>query len=144
MIGAMRKWAGGGLDRKSLPFSYLVIQKTKKSLNEIFPKLEGASEERYRLVSPAHSLSKKTSEFYLCGQDGKRRSRFNSGDAELPEGEIGKSGYRKKFGLERGDILQNAILHGEPSLTQVDRADILIDPVAIAPDALPPELDDEA
>ena len=95
------------LDRRTLPFSYLVIQKTKRSLNEIFTNFEGKDEERYRLVSPAKNLSKRTSEFFMCGQDGKRRTRFSPEDLEHPE---------------RGDILQNVKLHGEPSLSQIDSA----------------------
>lgn len=96
-----------GLDRRTLPFSYLVIQKTTRSLNEIFTKFEGKNEERYRLVSPSKSLGKRTSEFFMCGQDGKRRTRFSPEDLEHPD---------------RGDILQNTKLHGEPSLTQIDSA----------------------
>lgn len=100
-----------GLDRKTLPFSYLVIQKTKKSLTEILPKLQGEAKSRYRLVSPSHGLSKKTREFFICGQDGKRRARYALvGDQETPD---------------RGSILQNAILHGEPESSQVTKADIL-------------------
>ncbi len=96
-----------GLDRRTLPFSYLVIQKTKRSLNEIFSNFEGKDEERYRLVSPSKNLSKRTSEFFMCGQDGKRRTRFTPEDLEHPD---------------RGDLLQNVKLHGEPSLTQIDSA----------------------
>ena len=99
-----------GLDRRTLPFSYLVIQKTKRSLNEIFSKFEGKDEERYRLVSPSKNLSKRTSEFFMCGQDGKRRSRFSPEDLVHPD---------------RGDVLQNVKLHGESSLTQIDEAKLL-------------------
>jgi len=96
-----------GLDRRSLPFSYLVLQKTKRPLNELFSSFEGKNEERYRLVSPSKSLSKRTSEFFMCGQDGKRRSRFSVEDKIHPE---------------RGDLLQNVRLHGDPALTQIDSA----------------------
>ena len=96
-----------GLDRRTLPFSYLVIQKTKRPLNEIFTKFEGKDDERFRLVSPSKSLGKRTSEFFMCGQDGKRRTRFSPEDLEHPE---------------RGDVLQNVKLHGESSLTQIDSA----------------------
>jgi hypothetical protein len=100
-----------GLDRKSLPFSYLVIQKTKKSLEEIFPTLKGSRDQTYRLVSPSHSLSKKTSEFFICGQDGKRRARYaQSNDENMPT---------------RGDILMNATLHGDPALSQIEKAEML-------------------
>ena len=103
-----------GLDRKSLPFSYLVIQKTRRSLDEILPNLKGATAERYRLVSPSHSLSKKTSEFFICGQDGKRRTRLALTDITNSE-----------TAPDRGDILQNTTLHGESSLSQIDSTEIL-------------------
>lgn len=96
-----------GLDRRTLPFSYLVIQKTKRPMNEIFTTFEGKDHERYRLVSPSKNLSKRTSEFFMCGQDGKRRTRFSPADLEHPD---------------RGDILHNVKLHGEPSLSQIDNA----------------------
>jgi hypothetical protein len=99
-----------GLDRKTLPFSYLVIQKTKRSLDEILPALKGEAPSRYRLVSPSHSLSKKTSEFFLCGQDGKRRTRYTTEKGE--------------YVPDRGDILQNTTLHGEPESSQIDSTDI--------------------
>jgi hypothetical protein len=105
--------AMSGLDRKTLPFSYLVIQKTKRELKDILPALTGDATERYRLVSPSHSLSKKTSEFFLCGQDGKRRTRFT------PEGK------EKKDPPDRGDILQHTTLHGEPESSQIDSAQVL-------------------
>jgi hypothetical protein len=105
--------AMSGLDRKTLPFSYLVIQKTKRELKEILPALQGEATERYRLVSPSHSLSKKTSEFFLCGQDGKRRTRFT------PEGK------ESRDPPDRGDILQHTTLHGEPESSQIDSAQVL-------------------
>lgn len=96
-----------GLDRRTLPFSYLVLQKTNQTLNELFSSFEGKNEERYRLVSPSKNLSKKTSEFFMCGQDGKRRTRFSPQNLIHPD---------------RGDLLQKVTLHGEPSLTQIDSA----------------------
>ncbi len=96
-----------GLDRRTLPFSYLVLQKTNRPLNEIFSRFEGKNEERYRLVSPSKSLSKRTSEFFMCGQDGKRRTRLSVQDQTHPD---------------RGDLLQNVLLHGDPALTQIDSA----------------------
>ena len=102
-----------GLDRKSLPFSYLVIQKTRKTIPEIFPKLSGPEIKRYRLVSPSHSLSKRTSEFFICGQDGKRRARMDLGILATGSPEP-----------DRGSILENAELHGDPALSQLDSADV--------------------
>jgi len=99
------------LDRKTLPFSYLIIQKTKRSLEEILPALKGKDSMRYRLVSPSHDLSKKTSEFFLCGQDGKRRTRYASKTSEDTP--------------DRGDILQHTTLHGEPESSQIDSTEIL-------------------
>jgi hypothetical protein len=102
-----------GLDRKTLPFSYLVIQKTKRDLMEVLPRLSGPLNERYRLVSPSHSLSKKTSEFFICGQDGKRRARYtieNGTKADAPD---------------RGDILEHTNLHGEPQSTQIDKTKVV-------------------
>ena len=108
-----------GLDRKTLPFSYLAIQKTKRSHEEILPRLEGTADQRYRLVSPSHELSKKTSEFYICGQDGKRRSRISLNQAIQPAPE-------KEEVPNRGDILMNTTLHGDPALTQIDRTKVLL------------------
>lgn len=102
-----------GLDRKTLPFSYLVIQKTRRDLKDILPALKGDDTGRYRLVSPSHSLSKRTSEFFICGQDGKRRTRFTpekGSERDMPD---------------RGDILQNTTLHGEPESTQIDDTEVL-------------------
>jgi hypothetical protein len=103
-----------GLDRRSLPFSYLVIQKTHRSLREIFPALTGTDSTRYRLVSPSRALGKKDLEFYMCGQDGKRRTRYRLSG----EGEDLKD-------IDRGDILQETTHHGEPNLTQIDRAKVI-------------------
>jgi hypothetical protein len=103
-----------GLDRKTLPFSYLVIQKTRRELTDILPELKGKTEERYRLVSPSHSLSKRTHEFFLCGQDGKRRTRYS------PEG------AKNEIIPDRGDILQHTTLHGEHESSQIDDADLLL------------------
>jgi hypothetical protein len=103
-----------GLDRKTLPFSSLVIQKTRKSMDELLPRLKGQNSERYRLVSPSFSLSKKTSEFFICGQDGKRRARLANNDikngADTPD---------------RGDILQMTTLRGDPALSQIDSTEVL-------------------
>ena len=99
-----------GLDRKTLPFSYLVIQKTRKPLQEIFPKLGGDDLKRYRLVSPSHSLSKRTSEFFICGQDGKRRVRMDLGILKNPD-----------LIPDRGSILEDLDHRGDTALSQIDR-----------------------
>lgn len=103
-----------GLDRKSLPFSYLVIQKTRRPIEELLPNLQGPANNRHRLVSPSHSLSKRTLEFFICGQNGKRRARLDTQGLTDPESVP-----------DRGSILQNVSLHGDPALTQIERADVL-------------------
>jgi hypothetical protein len=103
-----------GLDRKSLPFSYLVIQKTRRPIEELLPSLRGEANNRYRLVSPSHSLSKRTLEFFICGQEGKRRARLDTQGLRSPD-----------FQADRGSILQNVSLHGDPALTQIEQADPL-------------------
>ena len=76
------------LDRKTLPFSYLVLYRSEKAREEILPFLAAIpAKERQRLVSPARAIGKNW-EFYVCGQDGKRRVRGSTPD------------------LERGDILK--------------------------------------
>ena len=103
-----------GLDHKTLPFSYLVIVKTTRTLEEILPKLaanKDAASKRYRLVSPAYKQGRDM-EFFLCGQDGKKRARILSGmetETESPSN------------LQRGDILEGAELRGDPNLSRVDR-----------------------
>jgi hypothetical protein len=92
------------LDRKSLPFSYLVFAKTQRSMQELLPNLRGAADARYRLVSPAHSEGRDL-EFFLCGQSGKRRAR-----------------YRDDPELERGDILENTELRGDTNATRIQKA----------------------
>lgn len=69
-----------GLNHKTLPFSYLVLIKSKKKIEELLPKLKGCSSEtRYRLVSPPFqpSPSKSVIQFYLCGANGKHKTQLN-------------------------------------------------------------------
>lgn len=96
-----------GLDRKSLPFSYLVITKSNRPRTEILPAL--VAKTTHRLVSPAHSEGQDL-EFFLCGQEGKRRARIRpkEGAAINPED-----------GLERGDILLDADLRGDVNSSRV-------------------------
>jgi hypothetical protein len=93
-----------GLDRKTLPFSYLVFSRTKKTLEEILPNLKSTSDSRHRLVSPAHNEGRDL-EFFICGQEGKRRARFR----DDPE-------------LERGDILEDTELRGDTNATRIQKA----------------------
>lgn len=96
-----------GLDRKSLPFSYLVIAKSKRPRNEILPGISrGKPENRFRLVSPAHKEGRDL-EFFLCGQEGKIRARFR------PESEDQE--------VQRGDILLDAEVRGDVHSSRVEK-----------------------
>lgn len=89
------------LDRKTLPFSYLVLTNSKKSREDLLPQIQSKSpESRVRLVSPAHKLGKDL-EFYTCGVDGKRRVRAAKND------------------FERGDVLLDADLQGDANATRL-------------------------
>ncbi len=64
------------LDHKSLPFSYLVLTRSQKPIEEILPAFKNStSKQRSRLVSPSH-WEGKSLEFYVCSQDGKMKKRF--------------------------------------------------------------------
>lgn len=94
-----------GLDRKSLPFSYLVVTRSRRAREQILPALAASpASARERLVSPAHYEGKEQ-EFFICGQEGKRRARHYSPDAEL----------------QRGDILDGAEVRGDVNSARVDR-----------------------
>lgn len=96
-----------GLDRKSLPFSYLVLAKTARSVEQVLPELKSsATKSRYRLVSPSHKQGK-DQEFFLCGEEGKRRTR-----TPLKKGEEQ---------LQRGDILLDADVRGNPEASRMER-----------------------
>jgi hypothetical protein len=90
------------LDRKSLPFSYLVITKSGRPIREILPALADSSKGFHRLVSPVH-YEGKDSEFFLCGSDGKSRARL-----------------RTELELGRGDILIDAEIRGDSQAKKVD------------------------
>jgi hypothetical protein len=107
-----------GLDRKSLPFSYLVIAKSRRTREELLPALSsGGTDKRYRLVSPPHSEGQDL-EFYVCGQDGKKRARFRP----TPKmAEIAKE--TRETALGRGDILEGAVLRGDLNSTRVEKID---------------------
>lgn len=94
-----------GLDRKTLPFSYLVVAKSGRSREELLPALGTAKADR--LVSPAHSEGKDL-EFFLCGQDGKRRARYRPETAEESEE------------IQRGTILLGADLQGDARAARVE------------------------
>lgn len=105
-----------GLDRKSLPFSYLVIAKSKRTREELLPELaKGPADQRYRLVSPPHSEGQDL-EFYVCGQDGKRRTRYRPTPAMVT---ITKE--TRELALGRGDILEGAVLRGDSNSARIER-----------------------
>lgn len=95
-----------GLDRKSLPFSYLVLTRSSKPIEEILPAFRGTqSRSRYRLVSPAHHQGRDL-EFFLCGEEGKRRARYQPKDDET---------------LERGDLIGDAEIRGDVHASRIQR-----------------------
>jgi hypothetical protein len=96
-----------GLDRKTLPFSYLVFAKSSRSREELLPALRGSNPDaNQRLVSPAHSEGKEL-EFYVCGTQGKRKARYR------PRNEDDRPG--------RGDILLDAEVRGDVNASRIDR-----------------------
>lgn len=94
------------LDRKTLPFSYLVIAKSGKSREELLPALGRSKTDR--LVSPSHSEGR-DEEFFVCGEDGKRRARYRPKTDE--EGDE----------IQRGSILLDAEIRGDSRAARVDR-----------------------
>jgi ribosomal protein RSM22 (predicted rRNA methylase) len=102
-----------GLDRKSLPFSYLVIAKSKKSRAELLPTLaQQDTSNLYRLVSPSHSEGQDL-EFFICGQDGKRRARYRP------------KANTEEENLDRGDILINTQIRGDTQASRIESCEIL-------------------
>jgi hypothetical protein len=95
------------LDHRSLAFSYLVIHK-KNGEYPLTQTKKHPSEKTYRLVSGSRKLGTRDLEFFVCGQDGKHRSRFRSkGKKELIE---------NKQQLERGQLIEiNWDEHSEKS-----------------------------
>jgi len=102
------------LDRKSLPFSYLVITKSMRPRNEILSSLSGFESSNFnRLVSPAHPEGREQ-EFFICGQDGKRRARYRATNQANEENHPSSE-------LQRGDILVNAVLRGDVRSTRIEK-----------------------
>jgi hypothetical protein len=102
------------LDRKTLPFSYLVIQKSRRARHEILPKISADTAKQHRLVSPTHTLGRDM-DFHMCGQAGKRKARMRAPVSDTDS----------EFSLERGDILADVDYRGEPQLTQIDRGRVI-------------------
>lgn len=97
-----------GLDRRSLPFSYLVVAKSTRPREELLPALAHAP--THRLVSPARKIGRDF-EFYTCGADGKRRTRVRM---DL----VGTDGATAQ--PERGTVFLNADVRGEPHSSRVE------------------------
>jgi hypothetical protein len=102
------------LDRKTLPFSYLVLTKSRRPREELLPALSGYLPEQQRLVSPAHAEGKEQ-EFFLCGRDGKRRARYRAQGPEDPAS-----------ALERGDILAGSQVRGDARASRVEKIEKLV------------------
>ncbi len=102
-----------GLDRKTLPFSYLVITKSKRSREEILPALSGFSvQSRHRVVSPSHNEGKEL-EFFICSDEGKRKARYRPAEAQSRRANVYKE-------IERGDVLLGTELRGDVNSTRID------------------------
>jgi hypothetical protein len=95
------------LDRKTLPFSYLAIAKSSRSHEELLPILNNTPRDSVqRLVSPSHSEGKEV-EFFMCGQDGKRRARYRPAKTEESP--------------DRGDILVGAKVRGDVHASRIEK-----------------------
>ncbi|MFZ9594777.1 MAG: small ribosomal subunit Rsm22 family protein [Bdellovibrionia bacterium] len=122
-----------GLDRKTLPFSYLVFIKTQRSRTEVLPALASPELNPVRLVSPAYSQGQDL-EFFLCGAEGKRRARVHqkklqastaekdpalqkSSEGETPEPQATR---KKEALLQRGDILLDTEIRGDQNASRIE------------------------
>jgi len=95
------------LDRRSLPFSYLVVTRDSRPQNEILSTCSSAASFQ-RLVSPAYEIGQDL-EFYLCGSEGKSRARLKQKLTGALEG-----------GLLRGDILRDPEIRGDSASKRVE------------------------
>lgn len=99
-----------GLDRKTLPFSYLVVAKSGRPREDLLPALKspaGGFARPDRLVSPAHAEGRDL-EFFVCGAAGKRRARYRPTSDEQGES------------IQRGTILLDAEIRGDARAGRVD------------------------
>lgn len=105
------------LDRKTLPFSYLVITRSERPRTEILSALSGTDPKgTVRLVSPTISQGQER-EFFVCGQDGKRRTRVKP--AHFPEIETDENPALSEVG--RGDLLTGCELRGDLNATRIEK-----------------------
>ena len=109
-----------GLDRKTLPFSYLVLARSNRPREEILPALDKSrAESRYRLVSPSHREGN-DQEFFICGQDGKRRARFRG---KYKQSAMLPANPDDDARLQRGDLLLNADVRGDMNASRIEKID---------------------
>lgn len=96
-----------GLDHRYLPFTHLVLGLGKRTREEWLPALESPDleGERLRLVSPARKVGPDW-EFYICGENGKRRVRLKS--------------QGKEDDWERGDVIEGGNTRGDPASCRLD------------------------
>ncbi len=99
------------LDRKTLPFTHQVWMKSNRTLPEILPSIGPGTRAIHRLVSPARKVGR-DHEFFVCGQDGKRRARLRT-DAESQPDEAMRN-------LSRGDLLLDAEVRGNFESTRIE------------------------
>ncbi|MCM0607135.1 MAG: hypothetical protein KA715_13680 [Xanthomonadaceae bacterium] len=93
------------IDRKSLPYSYLVIAKSDRERSKILPKT--SHPKIARLVSPTHTEGSDL-EFHLCDQTGKRKARWKT------DNEIG-----------RGDLISIQNERGDQTSRRIDKASVI-------------------
>ena len=93
------------IDRKTLPFSYLVITKSKKSRLDILPGTQ--FKKISRLVSPSHNEGS-SQEFFLCDESGKRKARWKTEDE-----------------LSRGDLISIVNERGDSGSRRIDKASVV-------------------
>lgn len=104
-----------GMDRKTLPFSYLVLFRKplkkgkEKILSEILNALPVGKYDR--LVSPAHPEGSDW-EFFTCGAAGKRRCRMKDDPSEEKP--------------QRGEILCNTQTRGDRHCTRIEKVETRI------------------
>jgi len=119
----------GGMDRKILPFSYLVAARTRKTVAEYLPEVGKTKGPHYRLVSPPHKEGKDL-EFFVCGQTGKQKARFR------PEDNF------ERDAIKRGVVLSEVKIRGDSNAARIESA--MIGEGFFAQYAEVPEPEDEA
>ncbi len=136
-----------GFDRKTLDFSYLVFIRSPNQIGEILTGLTGTSEKRFRYISPVKSAGPDY-EGFICGQSGKSNCRIKkslfetSTDAkaatieaaqileampkkneteQAPEEDAPFFKKDTRPTPERGDLLEEVELRGDPACKRASR-----------------------